>query len=84
MTGARPSSGLCGLIRSNAKHLTLSLIHISKADEIYKELAAITDQSELMKRFAELKEEYFEDTGCLLYTSEERSIRRAVQSTVLG
>ena len=30
----------------------------AKADEIYKELAAITDQSELMKRFAELKEEY--------------------------
>ena len=35
----------------------------AKADEIYKELAAITDQSELMKRFAELKEEYCEDTG---------------------
>ena len=35
----------------------------AKADEIYKELAAITDQSELMKRFSELKEEYCEDTG---------------------
>lgn len=39
----------------------------AKADEIYKELAAITDQSELMKRFAELKEEYCEDTGKTTY-----------------
>ena len=39
----------------------------AKADEIYKELAAITDQSELMKRFAELKEEYCEDTGKTAY-----------------
>lgn len=35
----------------------------AKADEIYMELAAITDQSELVKRFSELKEEYCEDTG---------------------
>lgn len=39
----------------------------AKADEIYNELAAITDQSELMKRFSELKEEYCEDTGKTTY-----------------
>lgn len=47
----------------------------AKADEIYKELAAITDQSELMKRFAELKEEYCEDTGKTTFPVATPSLR---------
>ncbi len=39
----------------------------AKAEELAAELQAITNQEELVARFAELKEEYCEDTGKTLY-----------------
>ena len=36
---------------------------LKQAEEITKELRAIKDPEELLKRFAELKEQYCEDTG---------------------
>ena len=39
----------------------------AKAEELAAELQAITDQQELVARFAELKEQYCEDTGKTLY-----------------
>ena len=39
----------------------------AQAYKIYEELSAITDQDELLRRFAELKKEYCEDSGKTSY-----------------